>query len=155
VLDDELVFDTLNDANTEWLQHTTQIMQCSLGRAEALLGREELFTEHTMFGRQDTAGSLKLSYINWDIREGRSRVVHYERGCGMCATRGDAVNNVFTAVTELEILPDSTATLPSMHRFGSGAAAMAEQTPGRLLQNIMSKTLDFAFPQYDTLPYDD
>jgi hypothetical protein len=42
-----------------------------------------------------------------------------------------------------------------MHRFGSGAAAMAEQTPGRLLQNIMSKTLDLAFPQYDTVPYDD
>eukprot|EP00959_Pyramimonas_sp_CCMP1952_P155932 3261380-Pyramimonas_sp.AAC.1 len=54
-------------------------------------------------------------FINWDVR--KPRLIHYERSCGECGSRDQAVKNLYSAILE------SGVVLSSRHRGGAGGAS--------------------------------
>jgi hypothetical protein len=105
--------------------------------------------------RLDRIDKVKC-FVNWDTR--RNALVHYEHGCGQCNSREDAIANVYAAIIEGRVLPDTTCTVPSKHRFGSAMDALSEQIPGLLISDLTKRCFDHAFPSYnasDAVPADE
>ncbi len=86
--------------------------------------------------------------INGDIRS-TGRIIHYERACGRCKTRDDALKNCAAALAE--IMPPPGATEPSKNRWGHLDIAMSEQAPMLLLHQIGSRAQRLAFPRFDAI----
>lgn len=88
-----------------------------------------------------------LKFVNWDTR--LPTMTHYERACGSCSSRVEAVHNVYAALVEGCVFPGSSSTLPSKSRFGSMQVAMSEQALGMLISNVSCRTFAAAAPQMD------
>eukprot|EP00959_Pyramimonas_sp_CCMP1952_P212568 4447772-Pyramimonas_sp.AAC.1 len=86
--------------------------------------------------------------MNWDTRQ--SRITHYERACGCCKSRQDAIEGVFNAIVDSGVIPRSSCTVPAKSRFGSAVKAMVEQTPSLLVSDLLLRCFEKAFPRYDS-----
>ena len=88
----------------------------------------------------------KTDALNWDPRS--TTKVHYERNCGKCKCRQDAVDLVFASAAESGAVLDSTSTVPMKHRWGSASQAMTEQSVG-IFSDLLNTTTQAAFPTWN------
>lgn len=77
------------------------------------------------------------------------RLTHFERTCGACRSRDEAVEHVFGAIIQSEVLPRSSCVTPMKHRFGSALACMCEQLPGIMISSLLPHVTEHAFGDYD------
>ena len=80
-----------------------------------------------------------IAMMNGDTRG--LRISHYEKNCGRCATRAEAVDNLYAVLVEACVLPSPNAVLAAGHRFGSTMESTLELVSGRLVYGNLTLRL--------------
>ena len=97
MLDESLDFEEELDPDPRWQEHTRSVLEATVARRNVTKGRVDHIGERDSAGLGDAERKRKIAKVvqmlNGDTR--KRRLVHYERVCGMCANRQDAVNNTY------------------------------------------------------------
>ena len=152
LVEEHLEWEEVDDPDPSWSRHTRAVLTEMFSRASDTAGQvNELGVR--VVGCAKAAASVAdrvgqaCRFINWDTR--KSRLVHFEKTCGQCQSRAEAVANVYAAIVESQVLLPTRCTIPGKHRFGSAMAAMTEQLPGLLISGLTERVLSKAFPTID------
>ena len=135
-----------------WRRHTESVLKVTVGRPMLKRGRNDNYGVYTSKTRKKAKGADRseadidtaLFFLNGNCK--RARLDHYERACGLCKTREEAVDHITSAIASSGVFPKSTCTIPEKRRFGTMLDSIAEQAAGRMLfQNFLGPVFKLAF----------
>jgi hypothetical protein len=145
VVEADFVWNVLDDPHPLWLQHTREVLEETIGRdIRGSLG--DVDNSLLTTGEGNAKIDKIVQYVNGDIRT--KQFVHYERNCGMCGSRQEALDNFTTACLEGGLVLDGNCELANKARWGSLHASESELAPGLMVHSIMPSAHSAAFAKW-------